>query len=115
MVYGRTIVEPGPSLDDDRLRAEDPDLWDEITAWPEPFYSLVADAIKQWLPMVSEQEVAQYLEKYLTERGLQKTLSDPNSWTDSQIERTSKYFVPGPVKVRLIAPRKATAEELGEE
>ena len=36
LVYSRQISRGAPSLDDDRLRKEDPELWDEITYVPEP-------------------------------------------------------------------------------
>lgn len=35
-VYTRQISKAAPSLDDERLREEDPELWEEITYIPEP-------------------------------------------------------------------------------
>lgn len=35
-VYTRQISKGAPSLDDERLREEDPELWEEITYVPEP-------------------------------------------------------------------------------
>jgi hypothetical protein len=113
-VYGRTIVEPGPSLDDEQLRAEQPELWSEISFWPEPWYTLVSDALRIWTPSVTRREIDLFLERFFTNKGIPRTLSDPSSWTEEQVEQVSQYMVPGPITTRLVPPRKATPEELGE-
>jgi hypothetical protein len=113
-VYGRTNSEGAPSLDDERLRAEDPALWDEISAWAEPWYSMFKEVLKTWLPLVSELEIELYLDEYLAKAGLLKTITDPNSWTEDTVEKVSQYMVPGKITVKLVPPRKAKPEELGE-
>lgn len=35
-LYSRQISQGAPSLDDEKLRKEDPELWEEITHVPEP-------------------------------------------------------------------------------
>lgn len=75
LVYARTTVEEGPSLDEEALAAEDPDLWAEIT-----------EPVRQ--------------------------VKDPSTWTPDQIERASKYMVPGAIKAKLVPPRPAKPEEL---
>lgn len=76
-VYARTTVEAGPSLDEEKLQREDPELWDEIS---------------EWVPQVK----------------------DPSTWTPDQIERASRFMIPGKITTKLVPPRDATDEELAE-
>ncbi len=128
-VYGRTVAQSSQQLDNERLIVENPDLWNQITEWPEPWYSLIynftfslfchvdyytnADADKYKPDYPSQEErFKQELDEYLSNNGLQKTIKNPEKWTDEQLSLVSEYMVPGKISIRLVAPRAATEEEL---
>lgn len=60
MIYSRQISKAAPSLDDDRLREEDPELWEQITYIPEPQRTLrpLEDLSPEQLAKVGEYLVA---------------------------------------------------------
>lgn len=78
-VYRRNVSQAGPSLDDARLKAEDPKLWERIT-----------------------------------ETKMQKVtvLREIDSLPNDDLAAMQEYFVPGPMTVKLDAPRKAKPDEL---
>lgn len=81
-VYRRNVSEGGPSLDDDRLKAENPKLWKRIT---------------------QEKEIpAQTV----------RVLKDLETLPDKDLAAIQEYFVPGLMTVKLDAPRKAKPDEL---
>lgn len=81
-VYRRNVSQAGPSLDDDRLKAEDPELWEKITE----------------VQIVPQQEV--------------RVLKDLDTIPNAQLAAMQEYFVPGGMTVKLDAPRKAKPDEL---
>jgi hypothetical protein len=109
MVIGRTIVEGPPSLDDERLRAEHPSLWIQITEWPEPWWSLVNDV---WKLASHEEPDKAWVEDFLRGRGIQRVLKPFDQLTTGQLALLQPYIVPGPKSVRLVPPRPAKPEEL---
>lgn len=121
-VYGRTIQQGSPSLDDERLRKERPEFWDQISAWPEPWLSLVRDAMVEVLNVILfRPENPTYnimlddmVDNFLTARGVQKTLKDINTLTSEELAILQEYMVPGPVSTRLVKPRPAKEDELEE-
>ncbi|CAM6003652.1 unnamed protein product [Sphagnum balticum] len=113
MVYGRTSVQAGDSLDDEKLRHDNPYLWKQITEWPEPWYSLIAQFAQPYYDELCDpDEYEETLDKYLEESGLQRTLKSPDKWTDDQFREVRKYIIPGKISTRLVAPREAKEEEL---
>lgn len=116
MVYGRARVEASPSLDDDRLRQEDPQLWERITIWPEPWYSLVHDAVKNFTAVPwSPDSLDEVVGEHLTAHGVERVLRDLNTLSTNDLALIEQYIIPGPVSVRLIPPRKTKPEELEHE
>lgn len=112
-VYGRTTVEGSPSLDDEALRNDNPELWKEITEWPEPWYSLVEDLIVGYTTIpYAPGALDTAVSRVLSDHGVQRVLKDINTLTDEQIMDMDDYFIPGPLTVRLVAPRTAKPEEL---
>jgi hypothetical protein len=119
MVYGRDTVRQATQLDDERLRNEDPDLWEEISAWPEPWYSLVYGAMETARycndkndVFVNDADMQLTVESFLRNEKVDRVLKPLNDLTDKQIESLQKYMVPGSVSVKLRPPRKAKEEEL---
>jgi hypothetical protein len=81
-VYRRNVSEGGPSLDDERLKVEDPELWKRITE----------------VKVVPRQQV--------------RVLKDMETLPDKDLAAMQEYFVPGSMTVKLDAPRKAKPDEL---
>lgn len=112
-VYARTTTQGPPSLDDERLRKEDPDLWERITVWPEPWYSLVVDVYKhlwdEW-----QDGLEDLAANFLRDRGVQRVLRPIESLSNDELDSLQEYLVPGKVSVRLVPPRPAKRDELEE-
>lgn len=108
IVYARTTSSGSPQLDDERLRQDDPDLWNEISQWPEPWLSLVTNAFKS-LNILNPEEQAQI---FLQDQGVQRTLKPIESLDDDQLVSLQEYLVPAPIAVRLVPPRLAKEDEL---
>lgn len=83
-IYRRNVSQGGPSLDDDRLKKENPKLWERITE----------------VRIIPEQEV--------------RVLTDLDSLPSRDLSAIQEYLVPGPMTVKLDAPRKAKPNELDE-
>ena len=81
-IYRRNISQAGPSLDDERLKQENPKLWKRIT---------------------EEREVP---------ATVVRALKDLETLPDKDLAAMQEYFVPGPMTVKLDAPRKAKPDEL---
>lgn len=111
-VYQRKITRGTPTLDQERLRLEDPELWESISEWPNPWYSLILDFAEQWNNEAPYEGLVHHLDRYLEERGMIKTLTNPDTWTEEQLEAVKKYLVPAKPVVRILKPRAATDEEL---
>jgi hypothetical protein len=81
-LYRRNVSQSGPSLDDDRLKVENPKLWKRIT---------------------QEEEVP---------AKVVRVLKDLETLPDKDLAAMQEYFVPGSMTVKLDAPRKAKPDEL---
>lgn len=112
-VYGRAQVTGTPSLDDDRLRQEDPDLWERITEMPEPWWSLVHDVFARAHTYWSEELIDTMTIDHLQMHGVQRTIKDLNTLSNRDLALVEEYIMPGPVSVRLNPPRKVKPEESG--
>ena len=110
-VYGRTFSQSGPSLNDEKIREEDPDLWEQITQWPEPLYSIANDVAQFF---AGHNDIDHGIQVIFETHQIERVLKSPSEWTDDQKERMAKYWLPGRLAVRLVPPRRATPEELGE-
>lgn len=112
-VMGRDVVESGPILDDEALQVEDPELWEQITEWPEPWFTLVKDVIHTHTSLRwSDDAVASSAGKFLRSRGIKKVIIDPSRMSDEDLQAIQPYLSPGTVSVRLSPPRAAKEEEL---
>lgn len=81
-VYRRNVSQGDPSLDDDRLKSEDPELWERITE----------------VKIIPRQEI--------------RVLKDLETLPNQDFSAIQEYLVPGPMTVKLDAPRKAKPDEL---
>lgn len=127
MVYARTTAQGTPMLDDERLRDEDPELWEQISDYPEPWFGLVRDAMKEAftaganidhglnrVDSLYEINSRGLVANFLRDRGIERVLKPIDELTDEQLQALQDYLVPAPVTVRLVPPRKAKQEELEE-
>lgn len=110
-VWTKQVVETAPSLDDERLMREDPDLWKEVTDIP------YADVIKNLLyeSNVDRYEIDERLETLWDAYHGPRELKPLEELTSDQQARIQKYIFPGPPQVKLQAPRDAKPEELDDE
>lgn len=112
-VYGRTYAEGSPTLDDDRLKRDDPDLWERVSSWSEPWWSLVRGAIKSQTSMPwSDAALDAATDGYLREQDVQRVVKDPATLSDTELSALQPYLSPGKLTVRLVPPRDAKPEEL---
>jgi hypothetical protein len=110
MVYGRTVAESGLSLDDTALREDNPELWNQISEWPEPLYTMLWQIIDRWAGYPAESD--ELVIAMMSDFGIQRKVRPPSDWTPEQTEAVGPYMIPGKLTVRLVVPRKATEEEL---
>lgn len=111
-VYGRTIAQV-PTLDDEALRTEDPDLWEHITEWPEPWLSLVCHTVQAMSSLTwSYESLKATAGDILKDRGVERVLRPFHTLDNSDFAKLEQYLLPGPISVRLKAPRDAKPEEL---
>lgn len=108
MVYKRQISSGGQVLDDERLRAENPELWLAITEVPN--FDAVVQLVRPMLGTYFSDEQADTWvnERWSGPRDL-KNLDELDAETQSAL---AEYIHPGKPKVSLPAPSKATEEQL---
>lgn len=110
--YQRSYQEGHASIDIDRLRDEDPDLWLEISAWPSAPH-LLGDYLKYLFP---ESRIDIDFDKFLDEHGerlgVERILRPSSEWSEKQAGALQKYAVPGKLTMMIVKPRQATEEEL---
>lgn len=128
-IYARTTAQGSPMLDDERLKTEDPELWEQISDYPEPWFGLVEGAIKYailksdtkihdgWdcpVDLLYELNPSALAANFLRDQGVERVLRPIEELTDAQLESLQEYLVPSPITVRLVPPRAAKREELEE-
>ena len=110
MVYRRSVTHQAEMLDDERLRAEDPELWKEISEW-NPAQKKMIDCAADYFGSSSFFSLVS-LDRLYNYVGMERIPKSTSEWTTEQAERLRPYLVPGTVSVKLTAPRQATEEEL---
>lgn len=111
LVFTKQVNDGAPMLDDELLKAEDPDLYKEVTAIP--FEGWIKDVMYHC--GVDGNDVDDELEKYLTllSGGPERKLKNLESLDTDTLAKLSDYIYEGQPTVKLAAPRKAKEEELG--
>jgi len=110
-VWTKQVVETAPSLDDEWLQEEDPELWKEITEIPNR--DVIANVVYEC--GVDSHEVDDRLESLWEAYDGPRTLKSFEDLTPEQHAKVQKYLYPGPPQVKLQAPRDAKPEELDDE
>lgn len=98
-VITRSIVSGSPLVDDERIRAEDPDFFDAITDWQYPEF--VADLSNR----------VEHVNEALKAMGWSRVLRPVESLTAEQTEQLMPYVYEGPKTVKLMV-RYAKDEDL---
>lgn len=113
MVYARTVVQGSTTLDVERVKQENPELWESITEWPEPWYSLINNFGLQVVTKGAKNpsQIVALLDEYLENTSLGKVLKNADDWTTEELQGVIDYMVPGKVSVKLVPPRPAKDEE----
>lgn len=109
MVYTRQVVSGSPTLDDERLKAEDPDLWREITYVPH-FDAIIGVMYEFGVDGVQMDKFDRLWDICEGPR-LLRPLDELPPETAAKLQR---YVYIGRPTVKLSAPRKAKPEELDE-
>lgn len=112
MVYERQVSDGSPGLDDERLKAENPDLYARVTTVPN----------EDWIKDVMYHcgvvtiNVDEEFNKYLRtlDGAPERTLRDLDSLEDKDLAELADYIYEGKPTVKLAAPRPAKEEELAE-
>lgn len=94
--YQRAVSQAAPTLDDEQLKKDHPEVW-LAASEPDPvavhwgnFFGFGTEILDS----------------------LPRVLLPQDQWNPSDLDIISQYIVPGAISVRLLAPRKATPEEL---
>lgn len=121
-VYKRGVTRKEDTLDVERLREEDEDLYHEMTYVDLSMKSLLQSAMLfahvddiEDPPDTSEEDIQWAIdqaEAFTNWFDVERTFKEPKDWTPKQAAKLQKYLVPGTVSPRLVPPRKATEEEL---
>lgn len=115
-VYQRTYTEGSPQLDEGRLQEEMPDLYDALHDWPSPPSWLFAFAKGFNEEDLTEEGVRDDWYDFLEngDHNIEPVLKPSSEWTKKQAADLQQYLVPGQRTMKIVAPRKATEEELAE-
>lgn len=104
-VVTKTIRSGAQLLDDERLREEDPDLWEDVTEIPnyEYLYALLVQA------GVDEEDV----DTQIANSGIERVPIHPDKLSRKQMAEVADYLYEG-AKTKALNVRYAKEEELGE-
>lgn len=80
MVYSRTVAESAPGVDTERLKAEDPNLWEAITVQP-PLPERTLKPLSEF-----DEEQRDKIKKYLTPVTLQNRMEKPRKAKAEELE-----------------------------
>jgi hypothetical protein len=116
MVYQRNAIPEAPSLDDETLAEDHPELWERITYPVEPEGINYINDFLHWvddngLTSIPEGLLNKYVED--TEAFWPRELKPLEEIEHEDLEVLSEYMVPGQISLRLEKPRPAKPEELG--
>jgi hypothetical protein len=110
-VYQRNAIQGNPSLDDDALKADDPELWERISR-PVPYPD--TERLQEFCDFadVPYDTMMSWVETKQSGDDWARVLIDPEEMSDADMAAMQPYLVPAPVTLRLEAPRDAKPEEL---
>jgi hypothetical protein len=116
VVLKRNVIQATDSLDDEKLREEDPDLWERIT-----LPATEVQALEAFASATSVQKGNGDLVFKITEAWIKQLESDGvfprrlkavDDMSNKDVNSMKKYLVPGKLTIKLDPPRKAKPDEL---
>jgi hypothetical protein len=108
MVYQRQVVSGSIMLDDERLQADDPELWNLVMEIPNR--QIIENVMYECGQ--EPEDLSAALDTLWTNYNGPRTLKPLETLDDEVLARLSDYIYEGRPTVKLAAPRKAKAEEL---
>lgn len=110
-VYQRNAIQGNPSVDDDLLKSEDPDLWERISN-PVPYQGL--ELLRDFCEFmdIGYSDMMGWIKAVQSGTDWPRVLVDPEEISDEDLAKMQKYLVPGSISLRLESPRVAKPEEL---
>ena len=111
IVFKRNVVQATDSLDDEKLREEDPDLWERITV-PAPEVEIF-QPFQEWAFRGKENDlVRKFVQQLETSGEHPRRLKAVDDMSNKDVNAMKKYLVPGKLTIKLDPPRKAKPDEL---
>lgn len=105
-IYKRSVTPGAPFLDDDLLKEEYPDLWQRITI-PDPVMMSTLEVFSMW---AGGDIVRPLVKKF--ESQLPRVLKPMDDIEPHDRIALDEYKIPGPMEVKILAPRKVKPEEI---
>ena len=105
-IYKRSAVPGSPYLDDEKLKAEDPDLWMAVSQ-PDPILLSVLDKFSEW----SGGDIVRTLTRQFTQE-IPRVLLPMDEIDPDHVNLLANYIVPGPIEIKMLAPRTPKPEEI---
>lgn len=111
-VWGRQITEGDSMLDNEKIEADDPDLWKRVTAYPNQSllediaYGAGMDPNDHAFEMNGYKGFDGYIEWQCERHGVKRSLKPFDDIADEDLAALQGYMYSGPPKVKLPAPKK---------
>lgn len=118
-VYQRNAIEGAPSLDDESLGEDHPEILERITkpvpmdSAAEHFLTVFAnDFLVSSSSMSVRNIVYDWIEIQMENENWPRVVIPQEEWPQEDLAIISDYLIPGPISLRLESPRKAKPEEI---
>lgn len=112
-VYTRNAIQGNPSLDDEQLKLDDPDLWVRISN-PVPYPEL--DRLQEFCEFmdISYPDMMGWVQTKESGTDWPRVLIPIEEMSNEDFAQIEKYLVPAPISLRLESPRKAKPEDISD-
>lgn len=101
-VWKKQVAEGAQMLDNERLEADDPELWKRVAAYP--MQSLLEDIAYE--ANVHYTEVEAYIESQCERHGVKRQLKDASEISDKDLGSLQAYTYTGLPTIKLASPTK---------
>lgn len=99
-VFRRQVVSGSNLLDDERLKEEDRDLWEDVTEWPQEGF--LRDILAQ--TSVDLGDLYDVIDGIAEKHGVERVLKDLDSLDPYTLAALQKYMYEGPPTIKFPAP-----------
>lgn len=105
-VYGRQIVEGSSMLDNERIEAEDPELWKRVAQYPNEKVMVELVFATDFTDEMTTETAEEYVESVCETNGIKRQLISLDEMSDKDAGSLQAYMYMGPPTVKLPAPTK---------